>query len=95
MGLCELRAHATHQVCTTENGALLFEDGSQKSYGRAELEVMTVGEAVWPRDPSEHRGLRCLHQWDLSHLFPATITEFLRLGAVYSQKSFSHNGWNI
>lgn len=43
----------------------------------------------------EQQGLWCLCQWDLSGLFPATITEYLRLGAVCRQKSFSHNGWNV
>lgn len=32
-----------------QNKALLLEGGSQKFYGRAELEVTTVGEARWPR----------------------------------------------
>lgn len=82
MGLCELQAPATHQVCMAQNGALLLEDGSQKFYRRAELEVTTVGEAMWPRGPLEQQGLWCLHQWDLDGLFPATITEYLRLEAV-------------
>lgn len=78
-----------------QNKALLLEGGSQKFYGRAELEMTTVEEAMWPRGPLEQQGLWRLCQWDLSGLFPATITEYLRLGAVCRQKSFSHNGWNV